>query len=476
MSRTVFSASDAAMAMEATAIAHTALGDLRGLRGEGYASFRAVPYAAPPVGASRFAPPQPAPSWTGLRDATRHGPIAPQGRSRLAAAMGDFARPQDEDCLTLTISTPAADDGARPVMVFLHGGAYSSGAGSLDWYDGAVLARDQGIVVVGVNYRLGALGWLVHEGVSEGNLGLQDQVAALRWVRDQIVAFGGDPAQVTVAGQSAGAGSIVRLLTEADAKALFRRAILQSGGFSRPPATREVAAKTGAEFVRLLGEDPRTAPTERLIEAQGEFARGRARFAETTPPFVPVSDAPNRPDAAAGLDVMIGVTREEMHAFFAANPEMQDPPPDAVAAKFAELRADKERYRVRRPGGSAMDLIADLMSEHVFIRPTFQAAGRMAAAGAQVFAYRFDWAPPGSRFKAGHCIELPFVFGTLDAWPGAGMLEGGDPRQMSALSTTMRRLWSGFVRDGDPGMGWPLYDPRRRATMVFGDVVGVMGT
>jgi para-nitrobenzyl esterase len=188
------------------------------------------------VGELRFAPPEAVAPWRETRDATRDGPIPPQGRSRLAHVMGDFERAQSEDCLTLNIWTPAADGKRRPVMVWIHGGAFSSGAGSLPWYSGERFAQNGDVVVVSINYRLGALGFLCLPGVSPGNLGLLDQIAALKFVRDHIAAFGGDPDNVTVVGQSAGAGSIAILMTMPLAKGLFRRASLQStgsaGGFS----------------------------------------------------------------------------------------------------------------------------------------------------------------------------------------------------------------------------------------------------
>ena len=365
--------------MGAANVAKTALGDLQGVSADGVVAFRGVPYAAPPLGSLRFAAPEPFPAWSGLHDATRDGPIAPQPPSRLRAAMGNFTRVQDEDCLTLTIWTPAPDHGARPVMVWLHGGAWSSGAGSLGWYDGAVLARENGVVVVGVNYRLGALGYLCCPGISDGNLGTLDQIAALRWVHENISAFGGDPARVTVVGQSAGAATIGRLIADPAARPLFRRAILQSGGFGRGPLSREEASEIGEQFVRLLDIDPhasdaaaamREVPPARLVEAHGKLARSRASFAETTPPFMPISDAPMTSaeligaiaNGAGDLDVIIGATRDEVHAFFAADPAMANPADDAVAETFARVcgTADAmERYRARRPGGSVMDLLAD---------------------------------------------------------------------------------------------------------------------
>ncbi len=409
--------------------------------------------------------------------------------------MGDFSAPQDEDCLSLTIWTPGADTSARAVLVWLHGGAWSSGAGSLAWYDGGRLAAEQGIVVVGVNYRLGALGYLHVPGISPGNLGTLDQMAALGWVRDNIAAFGGDAKRVTVGGQSAGAASIGRLIADPQARPLFGRAILQSGGFGRPPLTAAYATRIGVDYVRSLGIDPdasdagaqmRAVPASRLVEAAGALARSRAKFAETTPVFMPHVDVPMSGDTAIGmiadgardLDVLVGTTREEVHAFLAANPAMAAPPDEAVRARFAELAGSADAidvYRRRRPGSSVMDLLSDLGTDHTFGWPSLRLAAEIAARGGRVHAYQFDWAPAASRFKACHCIELPFMFGTLDAWPDAAMLAGGDAGQMAALSETMRASWGGFVRDGAVGTDWPRYDGDRRMTMVFGEMCGPVG-
>ena len=184
--------------------ANTSLGRLAGAVEHGVCVFRGVPYAQAPVGALRFATPQPMAPWSGVRDASRNGPIPPQPASRLRAAMGDFDEPHGEDCLTLTIATPAADGARRPVLLWLHGGAFWTGAGSLDWYSGVPMAQHNDMVVVGVNHRLGALGFMHLPGVSPPNLGLMDQCAALEWVGREIAAFGGDPDNITVAGQSAG--------------------------------------------------------------------------------------------------------------------------------------------------------------------------------------------------------------------------------------------------------------------------------
>jgi para-nitrobenzyl esterase len=476
-------------------VAQTALGNLRGVFTDGVAAFRSVPYAAPPIGELRFAPAAPVRAWTGLRDATRHGPIAPQLPSRLGVAMGNFSRPHDEDCLTLTICTPAPDGKARPVLVWLHGGAWISGAGSLDWYDGARLAREGDLVFVSVNYRLGALGWLHRPGIVDAEAGTSDMIAALAWVRDHIAGFGGDPASVTVMGQSAGATSIGRLLMLADARGLFRRVIMQSGGFGRGAYASAVATERADQLLRLLDIDPhastaltrlRSADVRQLLVAQGELARANARFAQTMPMFMPVlpSAMPQAEmlgaiaDGAGGKDVLIGATADEVHAFFAADPGMENPPADALVARFGG-EAALARYRARRPGGSAMDLLADLGTDETFLLPFIRLAEAVAARGGNAYAYLFDWAPPRSRFKSCHCIDLPFVFGNFDAWGDAAMLAGGDAAQMADLSAAIRRAWIAFVRTGDPQHdslpAWPRHDADRRPTMRFGARISLAG-
>jgi para-nitrobenzyl esterase len=481
--------------MDEAPIAEPSLGSLRGLWRGGIALFRGVPYAAPPLGALRFAAPEPGAAWRGVRDATRHGPIPPQGRSRLAAVMGEGEAPaQDEDCLTLTIATPAPDAGKRPVMLFLHGGAWMTGAGSLAWHDSTLLAREGGIVAVAANYRLGALGYLAAPGIA-GNFGTSDQIAALRWVRDHIAAFGGDPQRITLVGQSAGATSIGRLLLEDEARPLFAQAVLQSGGFGRQPMTRAEAGKEGARFCALVEIDVeagdavaalRRLPVPRLLEAQARLARENARFGETMPAFVPT--VPHTLSASALLAAMaragvgkrflIGATREECHAFFALDPAMRNPPPDAVAAHFARFGGDAdaiERYRARRPAASIMDLLADVASDHTFIWDAMRLAEACAALGAETYAYRFAWSPPGSVFKACHTIELPFLFGNFDAWRDAPMLAGGDPAEMAALSASVRSAWIRFIHGAAPLPVWPAYDKNGRATMVFDRVVEIAG-
>jgi para-nitrobenzyl esterase len=479
-------------------IVNTSIGALQGVRGDGVLRFRAVPYAAPPLGALRFAPPAPPVAWDGVRDASRHGPIPPQPPSRLRAAMGEFSREQGEDCLTLTIATPGADDRRRPVLVWLHGGAWLSGAGSLDWYDGRALAKAGDVVVVGVNYRLGPLGFLHYPGLADGMMGLHDMVAALRFVRAEIARFGGNPDCVTLMGQSAGGGAILRLLTMEATRGLFHRAIMQSGSVRRGPTSDEATVRA-QRLMQLLEIDPdgadaaerlRAAPVDRMITLQMQIARENARFAEPDPAFPPVfddfdseaafSDRVAQAAAERGVDFLLGTTREEMHAFLVADPAMAAPDPASVAERFATLAGGEDAiqlYRRRRPGGDLRDLLGDLVTDYRFLFPALGVAERLARAGRSAFLYQFDWAAEGSPWQACHCIELPFMFGTRAAWD-APMLSGLRDVEYAGISDAMMAAWCAFARGGTPaipGLAWPAYKEGQRWTMRFGRVTGVVG-
>ncbi len=485
--------------MNSPPIAQTALGDLRGGVEGGVAVFRGVPYAAAPTGELRFMPPQPPHAWIGLRDAGRHGPIAPQLPTTIIHVMGDIDSPQDEDCLTLTIWTPAADDRRRPVLVWLHGGSFTSGAGSLDWYNGSGLARDGDLVVVGVNYRLGALGFLCREGICDGNQGVLDQAAALRWVAAHIASFGGDPDRVTVAGQSAGAHAIARLATMPDARPHFRRAILQSGAFARPASIAADMLPTSDVFLQELGIDAEAAdaasqlrriPPDRILQAQAVALRlgdqlGGAR--EAFRPVLPVRETPRQRISAiaeglSDLDVMVGITANETHAFI-GRPELPDHSASFVAEQLHALtgRADAlEWYQARYPGSTRRNLLCEIMSQHSYYGPTAELADALVGSASRVFGYVFDWAPPASRYKACHCIDIPFVFGNFDMWGNPGMLAGGNAAEMAALSRAVQRAWFGFIRDGTPEphplIPWPRYHQGDRRVMRFGRTIDVGGS
>ncbi|MFI7115923.1 carboxylesterase family protein [Amycolatopsis sp. NPDC049868] len=358
--------------------------------------------------AARFAPPV---AVSGQRPSS--GEISPQPPSRLDRVMGPprDRLPQGEDCLNLTISTPGLDAGRRPVLVWLHGGGFSSGGGLLDWYDGGALAAEGDLVVVSVNYRLGALGYLYLDGVSPGNLGLADQLEALRWVRANIAAYGGDPANVTVAGQSAGGISIRLLMDLPEARGLFRRAILQSaplGLATRPP---EQAARLGQVFADALGADPRTAGITEILAAQRETALTNLRLSgdPMAPAFVPVdtTDRTSFADNVRDLDVLYGWNADDMTAF---------------------------------PGAAGTD--------EVYAGPLAEFGDRLCAAGAGVWSYRLDWRPDGAEFGATHCVELPLLLGTRHAWQDSPMLGKVPWAEVDAFGTALRAVWATFARTG----------------------------
>jgi len=479
-------------------LAHTAFGDLLGTRSGSVIQFRGVPYAEPPVGELSFSLPRTVLPWTGIRYATQHGPISVQAPSRLRNVMGDFSRPISEDCLTLTISTPAADQQSRPVLVFFHGGAFVSGAGSLDWYDGSTLSGEGDIVVVTVNYRLGVYGFLCQPGISDGNLGVYDMIAALKWVKENIGSFGGNPESITVMGQSAGAHTIMCLLTMPDVRRLFKRAIIESAPAGLPPFTTKAAIEIGNKLLGFLGidrananvESLRKIPHNKILESMGLLMRSTARFGQITPPFMPVFDDLSSVEAfvekagdgagAEGIDVIIGTTREESNAFFVGDPAMQNPDP-AIVDKFFERLTGKaesiELYRKYRPGGKITDLLSDVAADYATVFPSLKLAERVAKAGANAWVYQFDWAPAGSPFKACHCIELPFVFGNRRQWADSPMIKDANPDIFDGISAAIRATWICFVRTGKPAANnlWPTYDVHSRLTMRFDSVSGPVG-
>jgi para-nitrobenzyl esterase len=467
-------------------------GRLVGARVEGVLRFAGIPYAEPPTGERRFQAPAPSQPWSGTFDASQASVIAPQLPSRLVGVMGDFERTQSEDCLRLTVTTPAADGAKRPVIVWLHGGGFSSGAGGLDWYDGSRLALEGDLVVVGVNYRLGALGYLLADGVSPGNLGLLDQALALRFVRENVAAFGGDPDNITLMGQSAGGNSIIALFAGGHDTRGVRRAILQSAALGLMPFGMEEARRIGADFLGALGIEPWDAnarakalatPVSAMLEAQATVARQRARYGDTAPPFQLVCGNGLPPDCAfhlaaadamAGIEVLLGATEDEADAFLAAHPHTPELT-EAEAQKLALAlygRDGLERYRRLRQrdhGSSEGALFSRLTTGEIFIRPAVEFVDRLLARGATVYLYDFAWKPVGSIFRSCHCIELPFVFGPSDAWKKAPMLFGGDPEAIAQLSAQIRAAWISFSRGAGPAAPnlpqWSAVTPGKRTSM-----------
>ncbi|MBV8234302.1 MAG: carboxylesterase/lipase family protein [Acidimicrobiia bacterium] len=477
--------------MSVMKIVETTSGSVQGRHQDGIFDFRGIPYAAPPVGPLRFRPPQPLERWTGVRDATRFGPVAPQNQGAMERLFGAPTQNIDEDCLTLNVWTPACDDGKRPVMVWIHGGAFLYGTGATPWYDGHGFARE-GVVLVTINYRLGAFGFLHVDG--QGNNGILDQVAALEWVRDNIAAFGGDPGNVTVFGESAGAMSVGTLLGLPAAKGLFVKAIAESGAaHSARPA--DLSAELAGTFLAELGVDPgpgavdrlRDIPMQTLLDAQAKVVEREMGSGGRGMPFAPVVDGVVLPESpfdaigngqAAGVSVLIGTTRDEWRLFTLLDPSLSKLDDQGAARRLGRLVRDPARapdviahYRSTRPETNVSDLWSEVATDVIFRMPAIRLAETQSALGNDVFMYRFDYATPvfGGALGACHALEIPFVFEMLDA--GAEMFVGPLSDDLRTLARRMHESWAAFARAGRPAADglpeWPRYTDERRATMLF---------
>ena len=483
--------------MSATVCVETAQGRLEGLRFGEHQAFLGIPFAKAPIGALRFCAPKPMQPWSGIRAATAFASSPIQGTSPIpgTAASG----PRDEDCLYLNVYTPAADGKKRPVFFWIHGGGFTLGSGSEPLYDGKHLAARGDIVVVAIHYRLGALGYLYlggHGGERWGataNAGQLDQIAALEWVRDNIAAFGGDPSNVTIAGESAGSMACATLLAMPAARGLFGRAILQSGAANRIGDT-ESGAKLASRVLEKLGladedaEKIRNVPAAAILEAQlsvGALGTGLA--------FAPIVDGKTVPtpplDAvksgvARDVDVIIGSNRDEAKLFNAAAPRepidaaklierVQRLLPKRAAARASDLVGvyRKSREAAKLPATN-LDLYDAIQSDETFRIASIRLAEAQRAHQQRTYMYLFTYDSPARRGSLGacHALELPFMFGTLDA-PTQDKFAGTGP-VVEKLSANMMDAWIRFTRSGDPshaGIGaWQTYDASQRATMIFG--------
>ncbi|MGW1211168.1 carboxylesterase/lipase family protein [Streptomyces sp. NPDC002499] len=473
-------------------VVRTAAGAVRGRREDGLAVFRGIPFAEPPVGEARFGAPRPVRSWDGTREAYAFGPPPPQ-ESGIQGFKGPATEPTGDDWLTVNVWTPDPDPAARrPVMVWIYGGAYKLGHAGSPGYDAQHIAREGDLVVVTFNYRVGMEGFARIDG-APANRGLLDQVAALEWVRENITAFGGDPEQVTVFGESAGAGSVASLLAMPSARGLFSRAIAQSvpGTFFSDDLARDITAAIAEEAgLRPTAADLSTLAPHRLTavgEALGQKMRAYGdrwgQVAATATPFSPVVDGEVLPvtpwealaaGAARDVDLLTGHNRDE-YRLFAVLAQLSGTAAEVGDEQAAwALRAyapgpDGERsYRAAFPDATPVELFEQVWTDWLFAMPTLHLAEAQLRGGGRAHVYELTWPAPGADgiFGACHGLDIPLLFGTYAADLGILLFGGAEaPAEARALSTRFRSSWTAFARGGDPG--WPAYDGERRLVQVL---------
>ncbi len=490
------------------AIVETQNGRVNGAEINGLHAFMGIPFAAPPVGERRWAAPVDPESWGGVLEADNW---SGQSWQPIMEGMGplDFAfnagaaSNRNEDCLYLNVWTPGLDDRKRPVLVWIHGGGFSGGTGGTPMYDGTSLAQRGDAVVVTINYRLGALGFLNLNEVTggripaTGNEGLLDQVHALKWVRDNIERFGGDPGRVTIFGESAGGMSVGALLAFDPAQGLYHRAIPQSGACSTAQSTSQAAQvaeavldsvgiSTNAGVDEFLALDP-----EKLVEA-GQAASAKLGGAMVFQPCVDGSQLSDLPingvanGSADGIPVMVGATRDEWRLFtsmegFEVNLD------DAMLEGALGMRIDepakviaayKEARSARGQDAAPNDLFAAIETDRIFRIPAIRLAETLAERGQSAYQYLFTWDSPWGDGSLGspHAIDIGFVFGTHEFSEGSGEFFG-QGSDADTLAEQVQDAWLAFASDGNPRTDalsdWQAYSQDTRSTALFGQPVEV---
>ena len=466
----------------------TTSGKVEGREAGDVEAFLGVPYAAPPTGRLRFREPEPAASWDGVRPAVEFGPFCQQVVDPVQTEIWALEGDSGEDCLTLNVWTPAADSGRRPVMVWIHGGAFRVGAARRNVSQGGPLAIRGDVVVVTLNYRLHAFGFLDlselggAEYARSGNLGLLDQVAALRWVQANIDRFGGDPENVTLFGESAGGISVGALLGSSHASGLFHRAVAQSGtsNLVREPEQARAVTRAFAKVAKLeTVEELRALSTPELVQIAAGDLSPTADLA-----FGPVADgdvvAHDALEATATgpnahVPVLHGTNLDEYRYWYMEDPRLETLRPEhlrrAIESAGAAHDAVVDAHRKGRPALSENELAVALIGEMAFRMPHIRMSELRSAAGCKTWMYLFACQSPvqDGRLGAAHAMDIPFVFGTLDV-PNVPKLIGDAPER-SRLRDAMQSAWLSFARSGDPNHPglpeWPTYDTGDRATMRF---------
>ena len=481
---------------ERLSIVQTAQGGVRGFWDDGVAIFRGIPYAEPPIGKRRFRPPVRRGRWEGMRDATRFGQIASQtDESPLDAKSLPKGVPQGDDCLNLNVWTPTLENASLPVLFWIHGGSFMWGSGSAPGYDGSRFARN-GVVVVTINYRLNAAGFLYVDGrPGAGCFGLLDQIAALEWVQENIRCFGGDPSRVTIAGESAGGFSVGHLCGAPAARGLFRRGISQSGG-AQLHLSVESARAAGEDTLRLLGVRPddddaiagitsdRLLEAHRAVKARGFellTASGSPNAAAIAFGLVPLptygTDVLPQPSlraiengSARDVDLLVGYTADETNVFWPHG--MTEPAVPLLEragdAAFAGARLSGahvlDRYRELHGNRRLSEVVVPFTTDLMFRMPSIRLIEAALTYSSRTYMFRFGWR---GQLGAVHALDVPFAFDTLGHDPELLLMLGGENPPQS-LATTMHGAWVDFVKTGTPRLAglpeWPPYDLTRRAT------------
>ena len=488
-----------ALAQGDSVVAETSYGRVRGVEVNGIKVFKGIPYGASTTGKNRFMPPVAPVKWSGVRDALAYGSSAPQSepgarRATSALAVAAAGLPaESEDCLVLNVWTPAVHDNRkRPVMFWCHGGGFATGSGSSPVTEGLNLARRGDVVVVTVNHRLNVLGFTSLEEAggpefaSSGDVGMMDIVAALRWVRDNIAEFGGDPNTVMIFGQSGGGRKVATLLAMPSAKGLFHRAVIESGATLRL-VEADQGTRVARELMTTLGipkervRDLQSVPLDRLMSAYFEVVR-KMNVDQMTQGFSPLVDGmvvpkhPFHPTASpisSDVPVMLGSTRTELTSSAQeADFSLTDATMRTRIRQLLGNHADEaiRVYQKVNPGASASDIYFLIASDYRYSGPVTKIAERRAALGkAPVYLYYFRWETPvdGGRLKSPHTIEIPFAFDNVKA---ATRLTGGGPEAM-ALADKVSDTWIAFAKTGNPNQPkmprWTAFNATDRPTMVF---------